>query len=160
LDSEELPDAMKMHRALPSREDWGDLSLDPELQYGYEQLGGKRCEEVKPLFASNPTERAAELRFAPPAVFSYYILCFADYLLSPESQGESDAASSFLRLVRERTVEDPSQMADIWSELREAVTTIAERQDFYGAGLDIYGSFLDLRREIEEAYDGYAGMRS
>jgi hypothetical protein len=113
--------------------------------------GAKTAEEARPLFLENPMERAAELRFAPPGVFNYYIFCFVDLLLSPKGAGESDMASCFLRLVRDRTASRPSTLNEVWDRLGPAVSEVATRQAVYEADVDIYGSFLHLQREIESS---------
>ncbi len=136
---------------VPTREDWGNLEVDPDVTSGYENFGGKTVEEAVSFCAENPIEAAAELRFTPAKVWNYYIFCFARYLISPKSQGAADAASCFLRLVRDRAREAPHELKEIWIALRPAVIAVSERQDFYGASEDIYGSFRDLRHETEEA---------
>jgi len=138
---------MRPHQ-VPAREDWGDLEVDPELNDAYRRFGGKTVEEAMPLFAENPLERAAELRFAPTAVFSYYVYCFVDFLLSPDAKGAADAASCFLRLVRDRMRVDPS-IVESYAALRPAIDAVSERQAFYDADVDIYGAFADLRREMD-----------
>ena len=109
-------------RSAPSREEWGDLE-DLEVKSGYNLFGGKTIEEAMPLFIGNPIERAAELRRAPPAVFNYYIFCFADFLTSPDSEGESDSASCFLRLVLDRITSQPASVGAIYARLKAAVDT-------------------------------------
>ena len=141
---------MSKHR-VPPREAWGDLTADPEVRYAYKLFGGKTIDEAKPLFIANPIERAAELRFSPSRVFNYYVFCFVDFLLSPESEGEADAASCFLRLVLDKMRSDP-EVATIYPELKSAIDTVSERQTFYDADVDIYGSFVDLRHEIEAVH--------
>ena len=138
-------------RRPPSRESWGDLS-DGEVKYGYKRFGGKTIEDAMPLFVENPIERSAELRRAPAAVFNYYVFCFARFLTSPQSEGESDCASCFLRLVLDRVTSERESIASIYTELKVAVDTVAGRQPFYDANEDIYGSFSDLRAEIESRY--------
>jgi hypothetical protein len=138
-------------RPAPTREAWGDLGVDPEVEYGYRTFGGKTAEEARPLFLENPMERAAELRFAPPGVFNYYIFCFVDHLLSPTSAGESDMASCFLRLVRDRMASRASELDEIWDRLEPAVSAVATRQTFYEADADNYGSFAELHGEIESS---------
>jgi hypothetical protein len=135
-------------RQVPSREDWGDLNVDPELGHAYRLFGGKSVEEAMPLFAENPVERAAELRFTPTAVFNYYLFCFIDFLLSPGAAGAADAASCFLRLLRDRMRADPA-VAEGYPVLRPAIDAVSERQGFYDADVDIYGAFPDLRQEME-----------
>jgi hypothetical protein len=94
-------------------------------------------------------ERAAELRFTPPRVFNYYVFCFVRHLLSSEGAGQSDMASCFLRLVRDRAEAQASTLSEVWDRLRPAVSEVAARQSFYDADVEIYGSFPDLRRDIE-----------
>ncbi len=137
---------------VPTREDWGDLNIDPEVESGYQLLGGKSREQVLPLFLENPLERAAELHFTPRAVFNYYVFCFVDHLLSPNSRGESDMASCFLRLVRGRAQTHPRHLEQVWADLWPAVATVAAQQAFYEADEAIYGSFATLAEEIESAH--------
>jgi hypothetical protein len=101
----------------PTRDAWGNLSVDAEVEYGYGLFGGKTAAEALPLFLENPMERAAELHFAPAAVFNYYVFCFVDLLLSPKGAGESDMASCFLRLVRNRLASNGADLAPVWDRL-------------------------------------------
>jgi hypothetical protein len=140
----------------PTADDWGDLDVDPEVEYGYRLFGGKTTDEARPLFIENPMERAAELRFAPAAVVNYYIFCFVDHLLSPEGAGESDMASCFLRLVRDRMSSRAEDLDPIWDRLRPAMASVAERQPFYDADREIYGSFDELLHDIDESRDRHA----
>jgi hypothetical protein len=132
----------------PTRAEWGDLS-DLEVKHGYKLFGGKTVDEAMPLFIENPIERSAELRHAPAPVFNYYIFCFTEFLTSPKSEGESDSASCFLRLVLDRMTTDPASLDRIYPKLKAAVDTVAKRQAFYDASADIYGSFVDLQEQIE-----------
>lgn len=136
---------------ISTREDWGDLGIDPEVQSGYRLYGGRSRDEVMPLFAANPIERAAELRFAPMAVFNYYVFCFADVLSAPAGDGAADAASCFLRLVRDRLATDAAGVAAIFPALKSAIDSAAEQQAFFDADVDIYGSFSDIVQQIEAA---------
>ena len=103
----------------------------------------------------NPIERAAEIHFAPPAVFNYYVLCFANFLASPESYGDSDAASVFLNLVRTRIAEDPASLSNLYDDLKPYLDLVAERQLFYVADEAVYGNFSDLRDEIDRIYSNF-----
>jgi hypothetical protein len=134
----------------PTREAWGNLSVDPEVEYGYGLFGGKSVAEALPLFAENPMERAAELHFAPAAVFNYYVFCFVELLLSRDAAGESDMASCFLRLVRSRMASSASDLEPVWDRLGPAVESVARDQGFYDADASIYGSFAEIALEIEE----------
>lgn len=137
--------------AVPSREDWGDLGVDLEVEYGYKLFGGKTVEEALPLFVENPLERSAELHFAPGRVVAYYLFCYVSHLLSPGSAGEADMASTFLRLVGSAMQSSPHEIEAVWGYLGPAVAAVAERQAFYDADESIYGSFDRLRRDIERA---------
>jgi len=137
---------------IPAREDWGDLGIDPEVRSGYRLYGGRSREEALPLFAASPIERAAELRCAPTAVFNDDVFCFADVLSSPAGAGAADAASCFVRLVRDRLRTDAAGVAAIYPALKPAIDSIAERQAFFDADVDIYGSFSDIVRAIEAAW--------
>lgn len=139
---------MKRALQVPTRKDWGDLTIDPEVGYAYRLYSGKTVDEAMPLFIENPIERSAELRYAPLAVFNYYIYCFVDFLLSARAEGEADAASCFLRLVRDRGRADPEAIG-AYTELKPAIEAISSRQAFYEADAAIYGAFDDIRREIE-----------
>ena len=137
---------------IPTRDDWGDLRIDHEVAFAFGLFGGSTCEEAKPLFVENPIERAAELRCAPAAVFNYYVFCFVHFLQSPEARGAADAASCFLELVRDRTRSDPTGIAEIYPKLEPALDWVATRQTFFDADVDIYGSFLELHQEIDQAW--------
>ena len=135
----------------PTREEWGDLKADLDIEFGFQEFGGKTLEEAGPLFAENPIERASELQFTPPVVFNYYIFAFAAAATDTSSQGQADLASSFLKLVQARALEQPETLAVVWQELLPAVVTVSEQQSFYGADPGIYGSFPRLRHEAEAA---------
>jgi len=138
---------------VPTPEDWGDLTEDHEVEYGFETFGGKTIDEALSLFRENPSERAAELHFAPTKVFNYYAFCFRQLLMSPESRGEFSMASSFLGLTLIHAQKDPSALTPVWNELIEAVRFVASNQEFYDADVDIFGSFEELRIQIETAYE-------
>jgi hypothetical protein len=139
----------------PTREDWGDLKADLDVEFGFQEFGTKTIEEAAPLFHSNPIERASELQFTPAAVFNYYVFAFAAAATAPSSRGQADLASSFLNLVRGRAVEQPDTLAPVWPRLLPALTTVAEQQAFYDADPAIYGSFARLLHEAETAMQQY-----
>ena len=139
----------------PTREEWGDLDVDPEVRSGYEVFGGMTLDEALPLFVENPIERAVEIHFAPAAVFNYYVFCFANFLASPESDGDSDAASVFLNLVRTRIAEDPASLSNVFDDLKPYLDLVAGRQLFYVADEDVYGNFSDLRDEIDRVHSNF-----
>jgi hypothetical protein len=139
----------------PTREEWGDLKADLDIEFGFQEFGGKTIEEAVSIFAEAPIERASELQFTPPAVFNYYIFAFAAAATDPASQGRADLASSFLTLVRGRAVDQPEMLAPVWPELLPAVVAVSEHQSFYDADPSNYGSFVRLRYEAETAMQEY-----
>ena len=139
----------------PTREAWGDITSDLDVEFAFREFGGKTIEEAVPVFAENPIESASGLRFAPPAVFNYYILAFAEASVAADTRGQADLASAFVTLVRDRAVEQPATLAGLWERLRPALVSVAERQAFYGADVDVHGSFVQLRDEAEAAMREY-----
>ena len=135
-------------RHIPDRKAWGALD-DLEVRYAFKLYGGKSVAEAIPCFISSPIERADELLFAPWEVFAYYVFCFAEYLASDISADESDCASCFLSLVREKAQAAPQRLRHLYPRLKPAVDVVAGRQPFYGADVNIYGLFPDIQREIE-----------
>ena len=139
----------------PTREEWGDLKADLDVQFGFQEFGTKTIEEAAPLFADNPIDSASALQFTPPAVFNYYVFAFAAAATSPDSRGQAELASSFLKLVRSRAVDQPETLAPVWPRLAPAVIAVAEQQAFYHADPETYGSFAALRQEAEAAMQQY-----
>ena len=138
-----------MSNRVPSREEWGDVKADSHQVAAFSLYGGKTVEEAIPHFVSDPIHQAQVLRYATPAVFDYYIFCFATHLAKEESAGESDMASVFLNLLLEKSQNDPKALARIYPLLRSTIEVIAGRQAFYDADEEIYGSFHMKRLDIE-----------
>jgi hypothetical protein len=139
----------------PTREEWGDLKADLDVEFGFQEFGGKTIEEAVPLFAENPIERASELQFTPPVVFNYYIFAFGAAATAASSRGQADLASCFVRLVRDRAVEQPATLAVVWQQLLLLLVTVSELQSFYDADPNIHGSFPSLRQQAEAAMQQY-----
>jgi hypothetical protein len=144
----------------PTREEWGDLKADLDIQFGFQEFGDKTIEDAVPVFAENPVERASELQFTPPAVFNYYVFAFAAAAAAPTSRGRADLASAFLNLVRGRAVEQPETLAPVWQRLLPSLVTVSERQSFYDADPATYGSFARLVHEAETAMQEYEEDRA
>ena len=139
----------------PTREEWGDLKADLDIEFGFQEFGTKTVEEAAPLFAANPIERASELQFTPPIVFNYYVFAFAAAATDPSSRGQAELASSFLNLVRGRAVEQPDTLAPVWPRLLPTLITVSEQQSFYDADPGTYGSFARILHEAETAIQQY-----
>jgi hypothetical protein len=138
---------MKSTSSIPSLEDWGRLD-DLDVKYAFNLYGGRSLVEAMPFFVRSPIERADELLFTPWKVFICYIFCFADFLTSEQSKGESDCASCFLNLVLQRARADPQAFREFYPRLEPAIDKVAGRQRFYEASPQIYGFFSEYKRQI------------
>jgi hypothetical protein len=137
---------------VPDESDWGDWKSDLDQSDAHRVFSGKTVQEVRHEFAMHPIERADNLRFMPPVPFQYYICAFKDFLLSSDSKGHGDAASSYLRLLEDKLTNDPAIVMAVMPSLLPSVDSIAERQAFYEADEDIYGSFSEIRDRLHRAY--------
>ena len=92
------------------------------------------------MIAEVALNREEDLMFMPAICFRYYLPAYLAYLTSDKASGDSDGASCLFGLIDHRFDElsvDPSL-------LRQAAETIAyvgERQEWYDADAEIYGSF-------------------
>lgn len=134
---------------IPDRKEWGNPKADSHLDAAYRLYAGKAVGDAIPHFVADPFQQAQALRYATPEVFGYYVFCFAEHLTKSESAGESDMASVFMNLLVEKSEKDPHTLARVYQSLSPSINMIAERQKFYGADQDVYGSFLEKRQAIE-----------
>ena len=135
---------------IPDEDDWKGYEDDLDTSYAYKLFFGKSIEEFIPLIKNNPLERADELRFVPRNVFRYYILGFAEYLMSADAKEDSDAASCFLNLLIDRETKEPGILKPVINILIQAIDRTAKNQDFYDADEDIYGKFSNKRSTLLE----------
>ncbi len=63
--------------------------------------------------------------------------------------GESDEASSFLRLLIGREERDPGSVAEIYADLEEVVEFVASHQDYFEADPAAYGDFPELAATLQ-----------
>ncbi len=133
---------------IPSREDWGNYKSDLDVKYAYKLYGGLSIEDSQQYFIDAPIQRASELRYAPFAVFKYYVFCFTKYLCSQAAKEEADMASVFLGLVYEMSEKYPNEFAEFYPNIELAIKSVSENQKFYDADIDIYGSFIKIRSDI------------
>ena len=137
-------------REVPGETEWAGREQDLDVQYAYHRYFGKTTDDVKYDFRDLVIERASELRFVPRSVFQYYVFAWIDLFESPgESVGQSDCASVFLNLLRDREEADPGSVAEIYAELRVTVEYVAANQEFFDADVDIYGDFRDRAADIK-----------
>lgn len=137
-------------RRIPGAKEWQGYEADLDVRYAHKLLFGKSTSEVVQHFAgARCIERADELLFMPRAAFQYYVFAFEDYIRSAEAEKDSDAGSTFLRLLAERERKDPGSVKVIYPELCEAVRFVSGNQEYFDASPDIYGSFKELGAEVD-----------
>ena len=141
-------------RDTPSRESWGDIKADVDLPCAFRELGGKTIAEAAPILEADPS-RIYHFLHASDEVFAYYILCLADFLVTDESQGAAECASTFLNAVHARMSKRPGTFGKNYTDIKQVIDKVSSRQGFYDADHSIYGSFSDLRQKIEELHSAY-----
>ena len=130
---------------VPGVGEWAGYEADLDVRHAHKLMFGKTREEVQGLFGGvHSIERADELLFMPRRAFQYYVLAFADFLASEAARGDSDSASSFLRLLVSREERDPGSVSQIYEQLRDGALQVASNQKHYDADPAIYGAFPDV----------------
>ncbi len=136
-------------RQVPGKVEWAGSENDLEARYAYRLYFGQSTADVMYDFREHVIERAIELRSVPRAVFQYDIFAFVDLFALPgESVEQSDCASVFLHLLCDRERSDPGSVAEIYADVCETVTHVANNQAFFAADLDIYGDFREHAAEL------------
>jgi len=95
--------------------------------------------------------RADELLFMPRGAFQYYVLAFAEFMKSKRAKGDSDSASSFVRLLLAREQRDLGSVARIYEDLAPVVDFVAANQARFDANPEIYGAFGELAENLRKA---------
>lgn len=132
--------------------EWSGYDADLDVREAHRMMFGKRIEEVQRYFGDvHSISRADELLFMPRGAFQYYVLAFAEFLKSERAQGDSDSASSFLRLLIAREDRDPGSVSCIYDELSPVVELVAENQPRFKAAPEIYGVFRELADKLRKS---------
>lgn len=148
---------MPKRAPIPGKAEWAGYEQDLDARGAHKLFFGKRTNEVLEHFTGGRSiERASDLSFMPRKAFQYYVMAFAEYLRAPIAAGDSDAASSFLRLLLHREELDPGSVFEIYPKLAKVVDFVSENQQYFDAPEDIYGGFLEIAGEIREKYKEYA----
>jgi hypothetical protein len=145
-------------RKVPSAEDWAGYKDDLDVKHARGLFFGRTTSEVLHHFGGGRgIERASELLYMPRRAFQYYVFAFAEFLTSDKAAGESDDASSFLRLLIGRERQDPGSVAQIYVDLEPAVDFVSSNQVHFDADLDIYGDFRELASQLRTAVRTFRG---
>jgi hypothetical protein len=140
----------KHKRTIPGKAEWSGYQQDLDVKHAHKLMFGKSISDVLGLFGGvRSIERADELLFMPRRAFQYYVFSFAEFLRSDEAIGDSDSASSFLRLLMSREERDPGSVTAIYSDLASFIEYVASHQVEFDADVNIYGKFSDLAKRIK-----------
>ena len=148
---------MTMELQVPTEQEWENYESDLDSRYAYKQFFGKSVDQAMHRFESSPINGVEELSFMAPIPFRYYTLSLCKYLLSPaiiDNPTASDAASSFLNLIREKAQSNPQILVPIWDSLVPVFKYLSENQELYDADIEIYGSFNEKVVEILKLIKG------
>src|SRR5262245_5666719 len=141
---------------IPLRADWGDIDKnDLDAKWAFDTFLGKSFTEAEAMFESNALYYQEDLQSMPAVPFNFYAPAFIKYIISERAKGDSDGASSFLRLViwllkSNRKILNP----EMERALVSAAEHVAQRQEFYDADVSIYDNFVDLYAEIHRLAGG------
>ncbi len=137
---------------IPARKDWENWNDDLDTRCAFKQFNGKSIPEAIELFVENAVYYQEDLQWMPAIPFQYYIQAFKDYLLSDKADGDSDAASCFLRLIKLKLETVPEDIIGIFDSLLPSILFVVENQAFYDADIEIYGDFKKIYALIYELY--------
>jgi hypothetical protein len=74
-----------------------------------------------------------------PKAFQFYIHAALSYLCGPDSDGDSDAVSSFCGLIEFRLEHECEAVMSVASQLRKGIEEILREFGRYDCDMDIYG---------------------
>jgi hypothetical protein len=86
----------------------------------------------------------------PRGAFHFYVFAFAQYVMSEEAIGDSDAASGFLTGLTAREKRDPGSVAAIFPRLEPTIDFVAASQVRFDASHDNYGDFPEKAAELKK----------
>jgi hypothetical protein len=125
---------------IPTEADWRSEPWGLDTHCAYRNFAGKSHAQAVELFKENAICYQEDVMFMPRACFPFYARAYIDYLLSADSQGDSDGASCFFGLVESRAA-DIRPDASLLSAVEELLRHLATRQEWYDADIEIYRSF-------------------
>lgn len=136
--------------SIPSKAQWGIINKNNlDANCAFEQFAGKSTSDVEKMFIKNAFYYQEDLLSTPAIAFNYYAPVFAKYILSDTAKGDSDGASSFLYMIIE-LLESNRFLASVTTQktLIYSAKIVSEKQSFYDADVDIYGSFSTQYNQI------------
>lgn len=151
---------------IPTRADWewpdGHHRLErlDDYEFYRTKFLGKGVEEMISYLEDNPTETALALYCFPTIPFQYYVAAYRILLLGRDTPCDAFdgyqlclVADSFFSLLKAKLQETPEVILPIMDDLLSLAEYVADRQDFFDADADIFGSFRDRYFEIKGLYE-------
>lgn len=135
--------------SIPSKEEWGVIqkgSLDEE--HAYKQFFGLSVAQAQEKFKAHALFYQEDLYYMPPAVFSYYVRAYINYIKSEDAVEDSDGASALIQLVNWTLEEDTVIASETIKRLVETAAFVSNKQAYYAADVDIYGCFKEAYKKI------------
>lgn len=145
----------KVNNRIPEECDWGNWVADLDQKYAHDLYLGRSNEEMKERYTTAPIEVASELQFMPVVPFQYYMVGFADAVVSGEydEMTVSEAPSCFLRLIIYKLKNNKSDIESIMNTLLPFIEHVVINQEKYDADIEIYGDFNDLLKKIRALWN-------
>ena len=134
---------------VPTLAEWHSEPLCLDGEHALKTFFDKDHAEAYELFCENAMHYEEDLVFMPLRCFRYYVHSYMDYLLSNESEEDSDGASAFFVLVKLRALDLTADAEDVAlaQAIAKTLKHLAENQRWYDANVDIYGSFPERAKE-------------
>jgi hypothetical protein len=132
---------------LPTAEEINVFDSLDELD-AVEHFLGKDLEQAQSLFRENFLRYQEDLMFMGPKAFQFYVLAAIKYLLSSESNGDSDAVSSFCSLIDHGLNYEPAKITAVAPIIREGILGILENFERYECNRSIYGDVAARYRRL------------
>ena len=118
---------------IPSEADWRSEPWDLDIPYAYKHFFGKDVTESVSLFVDHALCYQEDIMFMPVACFYFYIHAYIDYLMSEQSEGDSDGASCFFGLVEVRKDDIRRGPRHLRERIRELLQRLSDQQAWYDA---------------------------
>lgn len=136
-----------MNSRLPSSEEINVFdSLDE--QCAVRHFLGKSLEQAQALFRENFLYYQEDLMFMGPKGFCFYVTAAIGYLLSKESDGDSDAANTFCALIEFRLTHERAEISASEPAIRKAILGMLADFERYHCDSNIYGDLPKRYRKL------------
>ena len=133
---------------IPSEADWHSEPWGIDTPHAYEHFYGLDVEAARDKVEALPTVVCEDFLYMPAPCLWLYLIAYMEYLLSPLSQHDSDAASQFFAYVGERlpAIEQGSEF--LLTHLRKTLSLLGASQEWFDADPQIYGDFGVRARDL------------